>query len=437
VPKDGAVSVGLIGAGNVGAEVARTLITRSEEYARRLGRPVLVNRIVVRDAARLRTGIDPKLISTDVGTVLDDPAIDIVVDLTAGEQPALEYISRALSAGKYVVTVNKEVMAKHGQSFLALARQHNVDILFEGSVGGGIPIIAPLKRDLLGNRITAVSAIINGTTNYILTAMSRDGADFGDALAQAQELGYAEPDPTNDVEGEDARYKLAILASLAFRTPVRLDDIYREGITKLTAKDFRYAAELGYAIKLLALARWQDGGIQTRVHPTLLPADAPLAKVDGVLNAVQVEGDLVGRVNFQGRGAGPAPTTSAAVADVLEAARSIISGGVTAHGGAPMRQQEEVLARVIPMSELITRYYIRLTVADQPGVLAQIATKLGNAQISISSVIQKETHVDAQTAELVIMTHEAREASMQGALAELEQLDVVHAIGNFLRVEEQ
>jgi len=431
VPKSGPVLVGLIGAGNVGAEVARTLIARSEEYARRLGRPVLVSRIVVRDAARPRSGIDPKLISTDVSTVLDDPAIDIVVDLTAGEQPALEYISRALSAGKYVVTVNKEVMAKHGQTFLAIAREHNADILFEGSVGGGIPIIAPLKRDLLGNRITAVSAIINGTTNYILTAMSRDGADFNDALRQAQELGYAEPDPTNDVEGEDARYKLAILASLAFRTPVRLEDIYCEGITKLTANDFRYAAELGYAIKLLALARWQDGGIQARVHPTLLPADAPLAKVDGVLNAVQVEGDLVGRVNFQGRGAGPLPTTSAAVADVLEAARSIISGRQM------VRQQEEAPARVIPMSELITRYYIRLTVADQPGVLAQIATKLGNAQISISSVIQKETHVDAQTAELVIMTHEAREASMQGALAELAQLDVVHAIGNFLRVEEQ
>ena len=431
MPKSGPVLVGLIGAGNVGAEVARTLIARSEEYARRLGRPVLVSRIVVRDAARPRSGIDPKLISTDVSTVLDDPAIDIVVDLTAGEQPALEYISRALSAGKYVVTVNKEVMAKHGQTFLAIAREHNADILFEGSVGGGIPIIAPLKRDLLGNRITAVSAIINGTTNYILTAMSRDGADFGDALGQAQDLGYAEPDPTNDVEGEDARYKLAILASLAFRTPVRLEDIYCEGITKLTANDFRYAAELGYAIKLLALARWQDGGIQARVHPTLLPADAPLAKVDGVLNAVQVEGDLVGRVNFQGRGAGPLPTTSAAVADVLEAARSIISGRQM------VRQQEEAPARVIPMSELITRYYIRLTVADQPGVLAQIATKLGNAQISISSVIQKETHVDAQTAELVIMTHEAREASMQGALAELAQLDVVHAIGNFLRVEEQ
>jgi homoserine dehydrogenase len=431
VPKDGPIKVGLIGAGNVGSEVARTLLRRGDDYARRLGRPIVLSRIVIKDAAKSRPGIDSALLTTDASNVLDDPSIDIVVDLTAGEQPAQEYISRALRAGKYVVTVNKEVMAKHGQSFLAIARQHNADILFEGSVGGGIPIIAPLKRDLLGNRITSVSAIINGTTNYILTAMSRDGADFGDALGQAQELGYAEPDPFNDVEGEDARYKLAILASLAFRTPVRLDDIYREGITKLTAKDFRYAAELGYAIKLLALARWQDGGIQVRVHPTLLPADAPLAKVDGVLNAIQVEGDLVGRVNFQGRGAGPAPTTSAAVADILDAAQSIISGRQQA------QQQEEAPARVIPMSELVTRYYVRLTVADQSGVLARIASCLGDVQISISSVIQKETHVDAKTAELVIMTHEAREASMQSALASLEQLDVVESIGNFLRVEEQ
>ena len=317
------------------------------------------------------------------------------------------------------------------RSLLALARQRGVDLLYEASVGGGIPIIAPLKRDLLANRITAVSAIINGTTNYILTAMSREGADFADALRRAQELGYAEADPSNDVEGEDARYKLAILASLAFRSPVRPDDIYREGITKLTANDFRYAAELGYAIKLLAIARWQDGGIQARVHPTFLPADAPLAKVDGVLNAVQVEGDLVGRVNFQGPGAGSLPTTSAVIADVLDAAQSIVGGRREVYAA------EEAPSRVVPMSELLTRYYIRLTVADRPGVLAQIATRFGEAQISIASVIQKETHFDAQTAELVMMTHEAREASMQSALAAVAELAVVQEIGNFLRVEEQ
>jgi homoserine dehydrogenase len=287
-----------------------------------------------------------------------------------------------------------------------------------------------LKRDLLANKITAVTAIINGTTNYILTAMSREGADFGDALRRAQELGYAEPDPTNDVEGEDARYKLSILASLAFHMPVQREAIYREGITKLTAKDFRYASELGYAIKLLAMASSQDDGIQARVHPALIPADAPLAKVDGVLNAIQVEGDLIGRVNFQGPGAG-FPTTSAVVADILDAARSIAAD----RPPAPMPEQTN--APILPISDLVTRYYIRLTVADQPGVLAQIATALGNAQISIASVIQKEADAASKTAELVIMTHEAREASMQEALRTVENLTTVAEIGSFVRVEEQ
>jgi homoserine dehydrogenase len=347
------------------------------------------------------------------------------------EQPAADFIARALTSGKYVVTANKEVMAKHGPQLLNLARQHGVDLLYEASVGSGIPIIAPLKRDLLANRIVSLSAIINGTTNYILTAMSRDGADFHEALRQAQVLGYAEPDPANDIEGEDARYKLAILASLAFRTPVSPQDIYREGITKLTAKDFRYAAELGYTIKLLALARSTEAGVQARVHPAFLPSDAPLAKVDGVLNAVEVEGDLTGRVHFQGHGAGSFPATSAVIADVLDAAQSIIGGR------REVFSQEEAPGHVVAMNELVTRYYIRLTVSDRPGVLAQITHCFGEAQISISSIIQKEAHLDAQTAELVIMTHEAREASMQAALTAIEKLDAVQEIGSFIRVEEQ
>ena len=428
--KEGPVRVALLGAGNVGGGVARILSEKQDAYARQLGRPLVLQAALVRDPGRSRSFDLGALATTDPAHVLDDPDVDIVVEVMAGEQPALDYISRALSSGKYVVTANKEVMAKHGPRLLALARQHGVDLLFEASVGGGIPIIAPLKRDLLANRITAISAIINGTTNYILTAMSRGGADFTDALRRAQELGYAEPDPSNDVEGEDARYKLAILASLAFRTPVRPLDIHREGITRLTGKDFRYAAELGYEIKLLALARWQDGGVQARVHPVMLPVDAPLAKVDGVLNAVQVEGDLIGRVNFQGPGAGSLPTTSAVIADVFDAAQSITGGRREVHS------QEEAPSRIVPMSELLTRYYIRLTAADSPGVLARIASVLGEADISISSVIQKETHFDAQTAELVIMTHEAREASMQQALSSMAALDVVSGIGSFLRVEE-
>ena len=429
--KTGPVQVALLGAGTVGGGVARVLIEKRDFFARQLGRPLVLAGILVRDPTKQRPDIDPALLTTDAFRLLDDPEVDIVVELLGVEQPALDYVVRALSAGKYVVTANKQIMAKHGPRLLALAREHGVDLLFEASVGSGIPLIAPLKRDLLANRITAVSAIINGTTNYILTAMSREGADFADALRRAQELGYAEPDPANDVEGEDARYKLAILASLAFHAPVRPDDIHREGITRLTANDFRYAAELGYAIKLLALARWQDGGVLARVHPALIPADAPLAKVDGVLNAIQVEGDLIGRVNFQGPGAGSLPTTSAVIADVLDAAQSVIGGRREVHA------DEEAPSRIVPMSELVTRYYIRLTVADRPSVLAQIAARLGEAEISIASVIQKETHFHAQTAELVIMTHEAREASMQSALEAVGRLAVVQEIGNFLRVEEQ
>jgi homoserine dehydrogenase len=429
VGKAGAVRVAILGAGNVGGGVARILTEKREIYARQLGRAIELSGALVRDTGRQRP-FDASLVTTDAARLIDDPEVDIIVETVGGEQPALDYITRSLKNGKYVVTANKELMAKHGPRLLALAREHGVDLLYEASVGGGIPIIAPLKRDLLANRVLSLSAVINGTTNYILTSMSRDGADFADALKRAQELGYAEPDPTNDIEGEDARYKLAILASLAFHTSVRPEDIYREGITKLTAKDFRYAAELGYAIKLLALAKSSDAGIQLGVYPAFLSTDAPLAKVDGVLNAVQIEGDLTGRVLFQGRGAGSFPTTSAIIADVLDAAQSIIGGRREAHVA------DDTPDTIVPMSELQTRYYIRVTVADQPGVLAQIAFCLGEAKISIASVIQKEANEVAGTAELVIMTHEAREASMQQALQAVRELPMIREIGGFLRVEE-
>jgi homoserine dehydrogenase len=427
-----AVNVGLLGVGTVGGGVAAILAQKREAYARQLGCPLVLRRALVRDLGKKRPGVRPEdleLLTTDPADVLDDPDINIVVDVWVGEDPAFEYSSRALRAGKYVVSANKEVMAKHGPELLALARERGVDILYEASVGGGIPIIAPLKRDLLANRVQALAAIINGTTNYILTAMSRDGADFADALAVAQHLGYAEANPANDVEGEDARFKLAILASLAFRAQVKPGDIYREGITKLSARDFRYAKELGYAIKLLALARAEPAGIQARVHPAFVPVEESLAKVDGVLNAVQVEADLAGRVLFQGRGAGSLPTTSAVIADMLDAAQSIIGGR------RDVPAPDEAPTTILPMADLSTRYYLRLTVADQPGVLAQISQILGEASISISSVIQKEADDEAQTAELVIMTHLAKEQAMQAAIRAVESLEAVQAIGNFVRVE--
>lgn len=425
------VGIGLMGLGVVGSGVARILTEKADVYARTVGCPLTLRRVLVRDPAKERAfDVDAGRLTTDPRAILDDPEIDIVIEVMGGETPAFDYMREALTRGKFVVTANKEVMAKRGAELLTLARAHGVDILFEASVGGGIPIIAPLKRDLLANEILGLRAIINGTTNYILTAMSRKGQPFATALAEARDLGYAEPDATNDIEGFDAAYKLAILASLAFHTDIRPADVYREGISRLAPRDFTYAAQLGYAIKLLAIARRVDGAIEARVHPALIPLHEPLAKVDGVLNAVQVEGDLLGQVLFEGRGAGSLPTTSAVVADLLDAAISVVSGV-----REPSAWRHEAPARVLPIGEVVTRYYFRITVADRPGVLAQIARVLGDRQISIASVIQKEADERAQTAELVIMTHLAREDAVQDALRQLATLEVVPGIGSMIRVE--
>ena len=423
------IGIGLMGLGVVGSGVARILHEKAEVYARQIGCPLEVRRVLVRDVhATRRFPVEPALLTADAGDLLNDPEIELIIDVIVGEHPAFEYLRDALTAGKFVVTANKEVMAKHGTELLMLAREHNVDLLYEASVGGGIPIIAPLKRDLLANDIVSVTAIINGTTNFILTSMGKGGGSFGEALAEAQRLGYAEPDPTNDVEGIDATYKLAILAALAFHIDARPEDVYREGITKLTARDFEYAHELGYAIKLLAISRKQDGGVQLRVHPALVPEGELLANVDGVLNAVQVEGDLMNRVLFQGPGAGSLPSTSAVVADALDAAVSISNQVYWPHSF----RREAGLA-VIPVDDVVTRYYLRLGVADRPGVLAHVARVLAEGEISIASVIQKEGG-ESNGAEIVIMTHSAREASMRSALAAMGGIDGFHGVEQMLRV---
>lgn len=427
-PVPGQVNIVLLGLGVVGGGVAHALGQRADTYSERIGASLNLRRVLVRHLDKERSvRIDPSLLTDDPKEALSGD-VDIVVELIGGEHPAYEFIRDSLSRGRYVVTANKEVMAKHGPELLGLAAKNGVDILYEASVGGGIPLISPLKRDLSANEISCVRAIINGTTNYILTRMSREEIAFGVALRQAQELGYAEPDPTNDIEGHDAAYKLAILASLAFHTRVRAEDVYREGITLLSPRDFQYAAELGYAIKLLAVARRGDGAVQARVHPSLIPQDELLAKVDGALNAVQIEGDLTGRVLFQGAGAGSLPTTSAVMADVLDAARAVVQGGRP----FPWRYTSEV--SVEPLTDLVTRYYIRLEVADRPGVLAGIARAFGDHQVSIASVIQKETDEAAQTAELVIMTHPAREEALQATLLQIRDLQEVASVGNVLRV---
>jgi len=423
------VNVVLLGLGVIGSGVARALLERAESYSQRIGAPLLLRRVLERYLEKASTaGVDPALLTADAQEALSGD-VDIVVELLGGEHPAYELIRDSLSRGRHVVTANKEVMAKHGPELLALAAENSVDILYEASVGGGIPIISPLKRDLCANEISSVRAIINGTTNYILTRMSRDGLDFDPALAQAQDLGYAEADPSNDIDGHDAAYKVAILASLAFRTRVRLEDVHREGIRALAARDFRYARELGYAIKLLAVARREDASMQVRVHATLVPEDELLAKVDGALNAVEIEGDLTGKVLFQGAGAGSLPTSSAVMADVLDAARAIVQGWRP----FPWRYAADLAVR--PLAQLVTRYYIRLEVADRPGVLAGIARAFGDHQVSIASVIQKETDEAAQTAELVIMTHQAQEEAVQATLAQVRELPQVVSVGNFLRVD--
>ncbi len=425
------IGVGLMGLGIIGGQVARVLTERAAMLQEHAGCPVILRKIKVIESDLTRPqaqAMERSLFTTDEEEFFNTPGLDIIVEVIGGEHPAFEYQKRALKNGKHVVTANKEVIAKHGAELLALAAQNKVSLRYEASVGGGIPLIAPFQRDFIANRINGIYAIINGTTNFILSTMAREGTEFATALGQAQKMGYAETNPRNDLEGIDAAYKIAILATLAFRSRVRPDQVFHEGISRLSRRDFQYARELGFAIKLLAIAKQSDSEIEVRVHPVFIPADSFLAKVDGVYNAVLVDGDLTGQVTFLGKGAGALPTSSAVAADVVACARYAASGQV-----GPVWQPDEN-KRIKPMSEIVTRYYIRMGIADQPGVLAQIAYALGNHQISIASVIQKETEPD-QTAEIVIMTHPAKEEAVQAAFADFKKLPVVKEVHNFVRVE--
>jgi homoserine dehydrogenase len=430
--KKESIGVGLMGLGVVAGGVARVLTDKAEVLSEQVGCPLVLKKIKVLevDLSRpLAKELGKELFTTDDDEFFSQD-IDIVVEAIGGEKPALDYLKRALEAGKHVVSSNKELIAKHGVELFTLAQEKGVGLHYEASVGGGIPLIAPFQQDLVANRISGIYAIINGTTNYILSRMAREGIDFPTALKQAQKLGYAEADPKNDIEGIDSLYKLAILASLAFHYRVRPQDIHGEGISRLDSRDFKYARELGFAIKLLAIGKQADNLIEVRVHPAFVPEESQLAKIDGVYNAVLVEGDLVGKVLFYGEGAGSMPTSSAMVADVVSAARDIVTGT-----GTRARWRLVPDKKIKPMAELETGYYLRLDVDDQPGVLAQVARALGDHGISISSVIQKAVDDKAQTAEIVIMTHTAKEAAMQLALEELERMPAVKEIGNFIRVE--
>ncbi len=425
------IGIGFLGMGNVGETVVATLLERAEAFRAQTGATLALRRVAVKDPSRPR-GIDlpAGVLTGDAAEVLDDPSVDIVVEVIGGDGAAGDYVRRALAGGKHVVSANKELIAKAGPELFDLARANGAALRFEASVGGGIPVIAPLLRDLPANRVVAIRAIINGTTNFILTNMAQRGESFEDALAQAQALGYAEPDPTNDVDGHDAAFKIAIMAGLAFGTHVPPEAVATEGIRSLAPQDFRYARELGYVIKLLAIAERHGDGVLARVHPALLPESEPLARVDGVQNAAQIQGDLAGTLTFQGAGAGAAPTTSAVLADVLDVARSLAEGAPPRWDPGPWRSGE-----TLGLGALETRYYLRMTVQDQPGVLAQIARVFGEARVSIAAVDQRETDEERGTAELALMTHRARELAVTAAIKTLRGLAEVREVNAMLRVE--
>ena len=425
------IGIGLLGMGVVGSEVARNLIHHSDHFESQVGLPVALDGIAVQNPTKPRdSSIPSNLITTDPVSLITNPNISIIIELIGGERPALDLLRLALSRGKHVVTANKEVLATHGTELIQLAEENDVNILYEASVGAGIPIIGPLNKDFLANDISSIYAIINGTTNYILTKMAQDGTDFKTALSLAQQLGYAEANPAHDIEGTDAAFKLAILSSLAFHTQVVSKEIYREGISRLSEVDFQYARELGFAIKLLAIASREAGSLSLRVHPALLSKDHLLAKVDGVFNAIEIEGDLIGKVVLHGQGAGPKPTASAVLGDILEVARNLAW-----HGKPTKKIALNQNLSLSPIDELVTQYYVRVTVVDQAGVLAKIATLLGDLNISIATAIQKAADSQSQTAELVIMTHPAKESFVQQAIRQMDQLNVVHEVSNVIRVE--
>ena len=432
MPGATAINVGLLGLGVVGSGVAAALTGLPAADAQSLPRPLRLKRALVRDAARPReVSLPAGTLTTNAADILDDPEIDIVVEVMGGDDPAGGYLRRALASGKQVVTANKEVMAKNGAELLAAAAQSSAGLRFEASVGGGIPIVGCLMHQLAANRVRSIRSIINGTTNYILTRMAQERAAFREALGEAQALGYAEADPTNDVEGLDAAYKLTILATLSYHCRFRPEDVFREGLAALEPQDFRYAQEFGYAIKPLAIADADEDGVQLRVYPALVPEPDMLAKVDGVYNAVEVDGSLSGRLLLQGMGAGRQPTTSAVMGDILAAARQIGDGAppsaLPEWNGTPAFK---------PIEQLRRRHYLRLKVADQAGVLAQIARVLGEADISIASVLQKDADAATQSAEIVIMTHPALESSVQQALRVIAGLPPVRRVGNHIRIED-
>ncbi|MDW7650744.1 MAG: homoserine dehydrogenase [Bacillota bacterium] len=424
------LQIGMLGLGTVGTGVLKILESNGEEIWHKLGARLEVKRVAVRNLGKKRDiEMDSSLLTDNPDHVVLDPDIDIVVEVMGGVEQTRELIARALENGKYVVTANKDLMAQHGVELLQIAKNQGKNIFYEASVGGGIPLIRPLKHSLAANKVEKIMGIINGTTNYILTQMSCEGREFEEALAEAQAKGFAEADPSSDIEGRDASYKLAIMASLAFSSKIEMADIFVEGITGVKLRDIRYAQELGYTVKLLAIGEETLDGLKLRVHPTLIPTLHPLAAVANEFNAVFLEGDAVGEVMFYGRGAGSMPTGSSVCADIIDAGQSIrhqVENGIF--------EASFGRKKIVPKEEQESRFYLRLKAKDEPGVFARLATAFGDAKVSLDMIIQKRS--DAETAEIVLVTHEVKEGNFAQAVASLEAMPAIRSINSVLRVVE-
>jgi homoserine dehydrogenase len=441
------VRVGIIGFGTVGAGVARILLENAQLIRRRVGVPVELVRVADLDLTRDRgISLPSGVLVSDARAVLDDPSIDIVLELIGGYETAKRLILEAMAKGKQVVTANKALLAVHGEELFDAATRHSVDLGFEASVGGGIPVIRALTEGLAANTILSIYGIMNGTSNYILTRMTREGHGFEQVLAEAQRAGYAEADPTLDIAGTDSSHKLAILVNVAYGTPVDVKEIYTEGITKLTPLDISYAKELGYTIKLLGIAKFRREGlessqvagtepeIEARVHPTMIPDSSPVAQVEGVYNAIQLVGDAVKDVVLYGQGAGSMPTGSAVVSDVIAIARNVLKGSCGRVPVASFQRDQRRPLRIRRMDEISSLYYMRFMVLDRPGVLSQIAGVLGDHGISITSVLQ-QGRKDGQTVPVVIMTHTATERDVQTSLREIDRMPFISEPTTLIRVE--
>lgn len=429
------IGVGLIGFGTVGAGVARILLQNASLIQRRVGVPLELVRVADLDVTKDRgVKLSPGILTTDARDVLDDPAIDVVLELIGGYGVAKQVILDAMARGKHVVTANKALLAVHGEEIFEAAARHHVDLGFEASVGGGIPVIRALTEGLAANTVLSIYGIINGTSNYILSRMTSQGHGFQEVLAESQRAGYAEADPTFDVEGIDSAHKLSIMVSLAYGTPVNVKEVYTEGISHLAPLDITYAKEFGYTIKLLGIAKFSDGEVEARVHPTMIPSSSPIAQVDGVYNAIQLVGDAVADIVLYGQGAGAMPTGSAVVSDVIAIARNLLTGSTGRVPPASFQQDQRRPLRIRPMEEITSLYYMRFMVLDKPGVLSKITGVLGDHRISISSVIQ-QGRKEGQTVPVVIMTHRASERNVQTALREIDPMAFVSEPTTLIRVE--